>query len=189
MSAIRSLPRRSSLWLLIVTSFCLGACRPVDPVGPQTTDTPAPIPVTPTPLPASPTPPTPSPAAPTTTPEPETPTPQGGETASPACLVTPVAEQPAAGICVTSEEETITLHIHPDIPDPRCAQVRPDQGLRVINHLDQAIQVSLACHQMEIRPGAEGVFQAPVGAFLSAGVHRLEVSPCCGPEIWVLEAQ
>ena len=79
----------------------------------------------------------------------------------------------------------VTITIYPDIPDPRCAIVRPEQRLRIVNSTAIPLQVSLASFQAEIGPGAEYAFELPLGEFLAPGVHLVQVLPCCGPELWL----
>jgi hypothetical protein len=104
-------------------------------------------------------------------------------TAPTAALATPVADSPAAGICAEHEGELVSVTIRPDIPDPRCSYVRPDQLLRVVNQREEILTVSLAGLETEIAPGDEHVFEQPFGSLLMPGVHRFDVSPCCGAEL------
>ncbi len=103
-------------------------------------------------------------------------------------LATPVSQEPAAGICGATEAAEITITIYPDIPDPRCAIVRPEQRLRLVNKTTLLLQVSLAAFQTELEPGAEYTFDLPLGEFLAPGVHLVQVLPCCGPELWLKPA-
>ncbi len=48
---------------------------------------------------------------------------------------------------------------------------------------DERLLVSLARLETEIAPGDEHVFDEPFGALLMPGVHRFDVSPCCGAEL------
>jgi hypothetical protein len=98
-------------------------------------------------------------------------------------LATPIADSPAAGICAEQEGSLVTVTIFPDIPDPRCSFVRPEQQLRVINMRSETLKVSLAGLEAEIAPGEEHVFEEPFGALLMPGVHRFDVLPCCGAEL------
>ncbi|MGD8751898.1 MAG: hypothetical protein PVG14_10775 [Anaerolineales bacterium] len=100
-------------------------------------------------------------------------------------LATPVSEQPAAGICGGMDGEVVTITIFPDIPDPRCALVRPEQLLRVINKREEMIQISLAGIEVSVEPGQTYEFATPLGQLLAKGVHRVEVLPCCGAELWL----
>lgn len=96
---------------------------------------------------------------------------------------TPIADSPAAGICAEHEGSLVSVTIYPDIPDPRCSLVRADQHLRVINMRSERIEVNLARLQTEIAPGEDCIFVEPFAALLMPGVHRFDVSPCCGAEI------
>ena len=96
---------------------------------------------------------------------------------------TPIADSPAAGICAEHEGSLVSVTIFPDIPDPRCSLVRPDQRLRVINMRSENIAVNLARLRAEIGPGEDYTFVEPFGVLLMPGVHRFDVSPCCGAEL------
>jgi len=57
---------------------------------------------------------------------------------------TPYASSPAAGVCAGPVEEQIaSIEIWPDMPDPRCLQLSPEQYLQVTNHTDTGIQYRL----------------------------------------------
>jgi hypothetical protein len=81
--------------------------------------------------------------------------------------------------------ETVTFTIYPDIPDPRCLEVNPDQRLRVINQRGELLHFVIGPFEAEVAPGGEHIFDTPVGEYLAPGVHRLETSPCCSPELWL----
>jgi hypothetical protein len=98
---------------------------------------------------------------------------------------TPVAESPAAGICATSEGMQVTITIYPDIPDPRCSLIRPEQILKVVNAREDPLLVSIGQMEAEIAPGSSYLFDLPFGKYLAPGVHRIEVQPCCGAELWL----
>jgi hypothetical protein len=100
-------------------------------------------------------------------------------------LATPVSESPAAGICAEPEGRLVVFTILPDIPDPRCARVRPDQILQVVNSSGKPILVSLGTFTASLQPGDEHTFDVPFGDYLEPGVHFVQVLPCCGPEIWL----
>jgi hypothetical protein len=100
-------------------------------------------------------------------------------------LATPYALRPAAGICASFESELVVVTLNPDVPDPRCSKVRPDQKLKVINQTQITLQVSLGNFLASLVPGAVVVFDTPIGDYLATGVHQLQVSPCCGPELWL----
>lgn len=102
-------------------------------------------------------------------------------------LATPVAQEPAAGICASFEGQVAEFRIEPGIPNPRCAKVRADQLLKVVNGTDGAVDVMIGTYQAHLEPGDEYAIDTPFGDYLAPGVHLLQVLPCCGPEI-VLEA-
>jgi len=115
------------------------------------------------------------------------PTPIPASTGTPFPLATPYAQLPAAGICAGSEGEMVKVTIYPDIPEPRCSKVRADQKLTVINQTQNTVQISIGRFSSSLEPGTGMVFDIPFGEYLAAGVHQLQVSPCCGPELWLEE--
>lgn len=100
-------------------------------------------------------------------------------------LATPVADSPAAGICPETEGEIVTVTIYPDIPDPRCRIAAPDQMLEVVNARDVTLFVTLGDLEAQIAPGESYLFERIFRDYLAPGVHRIEVSPCCGAELWL----
>lgn len=100
---------------------------------------------------------------------------------------TPYAQSPAAGICPEIEGEIVSMTINPDVPDPRCVIVQPDQRLRVVNNLDELITASLGSLSTSIAPKAEHTFEKTFGEVLMPGVHNLGVNTCCGGSIWLKE--
>lgn len=100
-------------------------------------------------------------------------------------LATPVSQEPAAGICGSSGTEVIEATIYPDIPDPRCAQVRAEQVLRVVNRTEGPLEVRIGPFAATVEPGGEYTLDVPFGDYLAPGVHSLLVLPCCGPELWL----
>jgi hypothetical protein len=98
---------------------------------------------------------------------------------------TPYADTPAAGICAEFEGEIVTMTINPDMPDPRCIIVKPDQRLRVVNNLESEIQASLGSLSSSIVPDDDYTFEKTFGELLLPGVHSLGVTPCCGGSIWL----
>jgi hypothetical protein len=103
-------------------------------------------------------------------------------------LATPYAQEPAAGICGEFEGSLVSVSLRPDVPDPRCVRVRPDQHLSVKNETDQTLQVSLAGFHAELAPGQEITFETPFGEYLAPGVHQLITSaPPGGSEIWLIK--
>ncbi len=113
------------------------------------------------------------------------PTPTIAFTTQPNILATPYAQDPAAGICASFEGEVVTITLDPDVPDPRCSKVRPDQKLSVINRTQKTLEVSIGSFTTSLKPGAETQFDTPFGEYLASGVHQLRVSPCCGAELWL----
>jgi hypothetical protein len=112
---------------------------------------------------------------------------QGQDTPMPQALATPYAQQPAAGICAEFEGSLVSISLRPDVPDPRCVRVKPDQYLSIKNETDQRLQVSIAHIRSELDPGEEITFETPFGEYLASGVHQLTTSaPPGGPEIWLV---
>lgn len=119
----------------------------------------------------------PTPAAPTPTHAIPTPT---------YTLATPYAKEPAAGICASFEGELVKVTLNPDVPDPRCTIVRTDQKLTVINNTQNILQISIGRFTASLEPGKETIIDTPFGEYLApGGVHQLQVSPCCGSELWL----
>jgi len=79
----------------------------------------------------------------------------------------------------------VKVTLNPDMPDPRCSIVRPDQKLSVINKTQNTLEVSIGRFSASLEPGAEILFDTPFGEYLAPGVHQLLVLPCCGPELWL----
>jgi len=102
-------------------------------------------------------------------------------------LATPYSQEPAAGICASFDGKIVTVTLNPDIPDPRCAKVRADQTLTIINRTQNTLQVSIGSFSYSLEPGASKVIDTPFGDYLAPGVHQLQVSPCCGSELWLEE--
>ena len=100
-------------------------------------------------------------------------------------LATPVSQEPAAGICDGFDGPVVEFRIEPGIPDPRCARVRPDQHLKVVNKTDGPLDLMIGTYSSHLEPGGETVIDTPFGDYLAPGVHLLQVLPCCGPELWL----
>ena len=100
-------------------------------------------------------------------------------------LATPVADSPAAGICPETEGEIVTVTIQSDIPDPRCSMAAPDQMLEVVNERDVTVFVTIGELEAQIAPGESYLFERIFRDYLAPGVHRIEVEPCCGAELWL----
>lgn len=105
----------------------------------------------------------------------------------PLLLATPVSQEPAAGICASFDGETVEIRINADIPDPRCTRVTPGQRLKVINATAGRVQVHIGPYDAAIEPGGEHLLDTTFGEYLAPGVHLLQVQPCCGPELWLVE--
>jgi len=100
-------------------------------------------------------------------------------------LATPVSQEPAAGICGSVDGAVVEFRIEPGIPDPRCARVRPDQHLKVMNKTDGPLDLVIGTFSFHLEPGDEFTIEVPFGEYLAPGVHLLQVLPCCGPEFWL----
>jgi len=104
-------------------------------------------------------------------------------------LATPKSLEPAAGICAEPPaSHWVLFTLNADIPDPRCAKVRPDQALNVTNNTDAPVLVTIAGREAEVRPGGEQEIAGAVGTYLAPGVHSLMTSLYGGggPEVWVM---
>jgi hypothetical protein len=117
------------------------------------------------------------------------PTPTIRITSQPNTLATPYAQQLAAGICASFEGEMVKVTLNPDIPDPRCTKVRADQKLTVVYQTQDTLQISIGRFTASLGPGKETTFDTSFGEYLEAGVHQLQVSPCCGAELWLEESK
>ena len=104
---------------------------------------------------------------------------------TPSVRATPYADTPAAGICGAIEGELVTMTINPDVPDPRCVVVRPEQRLRVVNGREDSITVSLFTLSAQLDPGQQVTFDVTFGELLLPGVHLLDVSACCSGALWL----
>ena len=114
-------------------------------------------------------------------------TPTAKDTSLPYALATPYALEPAAGICATFDGTVVTVTLNADVPDPRCAKVRPDQTLKLINNTISPLTVSIGEFKSALLAANAYAIDVPFGDYLEPGVHQLEVSPCCGAELWLVE--
>jgi hypothetical protein len=114
-----------------------------------------------------------------------TPTPSIGITSQPISLATPYAQQPAAGICASPTGEIVKVTLNPDLPDPRCIKVSADQKLSVLNQTQYRLNICIGRFTTSLESGQETIFDTPFGDYLEPGVHLLQVSPCCGAELWL----
>ncbi len=117
----------------------------------------------------------------------ETTTPTAKETSLPYALATPYAQEPASGICATFDGDVVTITLNADVPDPRCAKVRHDQTLKVVNNTVSPLTVSIGPFKSALLAANSYSIDVPFGDYLEPGVHQLEVSPCCGAELWLVE--
>jgi len=100
-------------------------------------------------------------------------------------LATPYAQEPAAGICASYDGTIVRVSVNADIPDPRCIKVSADQKLNIINHTQNTLEVTLGRFTASLEPGKETTFDTPFGEYLQPGVHQIQVTPCCGAELWL----
>ena len=97
------------------------------------------------------------------------------------------SDTPAAGICEPITGSQITLAITVDVPSPRCARLDPSQMLSFTNQTGSSIILSLAWYTIPIGPVETFTFDAPLGAFLSPGVHHVVVQGSGNaPELWLI---
>lgn len=102
------------------------------------------------------------------------------------------SRQPAAGVCGRVGASVVTVKIEPDVPLPRCAQVRADQSLRVVNRTGDYGQHG---HPIRVRwipgrpvtlaPGESHTFPRRFGDYLQRGVHVLRITRAYAAEIWL----
>jgi hypothetical protein len=105
-------------------------------------------------------------------------------------LKPPDSEFPAAGICAEPGiSQVVTITFREDVPDPRCAKVNVPQRLRIVNQREQAARIVFGPYDVTIEPGAEQLFDAPVGTYLAPGVHTLGSPDIEGyaADVWVLD--
>jgi hypothetical protein len=101
---------------------------------------------------------------------------------------------PAAGVCGRYRGHVVTVAAAPDVPVPRCARVRPEQDLRVVNHTSQygqparTVVVRFAGSQpTTLQVGESVTYRRPFGDYLAPGVHSVHMSVFAGggAEIWL----
>lgn len=98
------------------------------------------------------------------------------------------SEEPAAGICASSDDILVLVRIVPGaMPDPRCLEIQPDQYLQFRNETNENVLLQLGRFEATIRPGEMQAFDEAGGSFLAAGVHRPGLSAGSAPEIWLKE--
>jgi hypothetical protein len=96
-------------------------------------------------------------------------------------LATPYAQEPAEGICATSQGMVVEITINVDVPSPRCAIIRSDQTLTGANATSSTVQVAIGHFSSTILPSPEYSIDVPFGDYLAVGVHQLTVTPYSGP--------
>jgi hypothetical protein len=106
-------------------------------------------------------------------------------TTQPVYRATPVAQEPAAGICASFDGPAVEVTLLPGIPDPRCAIVRPDQLLTITNQTGSPVEFTLGQFTALLDHEASYTIETPFGEYLAPGVHALQVDPCCGGELWL----
>ena len=116
-----------------------------------------------------------------------TPSPKPDATQTTVALATPYAQQPAAGICASTDGESVVITLNPELPDPRCSKVLANQKLTVINNTQSDLLVAIGSFEENLAPGGRFTIDKPFGEYLAPGVHQLTVTPCCGAEIWLEE--
>jgi hypothetical protein len=79
----------------------------------------------------------------------------------------------------------VTINIYPDIPDPRCSQVRAEQKLIIINKSISTLQLSIGVFKSSLLPGSSYAIDFPFGDYLEPGVHQVVVTPCCNADLWL----
>jgi hypothetical protein len=119
------------------------------------------------------------------------PAPNSGPTARSSKLPA-TSRQPAAGVCGRVGASVVMVKIEPDVPLPRCAQVRPDQSLRVVNRTGDYGQQG---HRIRVRwipgqpvtlaPGQSHTFPRRFGDYLQRGVHVLRITRAYAAEVWL----
>ena len=80
-----------------------------------------------------------------------------------------------------------------DVPSPRCLVVTPGERILVVNRSAAfrrraavAVTVRLGAYSVRLAPQQAAVFPAPVGTYLSNGLHGLRASPLPGPSVMVV---
>ena len=109
-------------------------------------------------------------------------------------LVPADGRSPVAPICGAQSGPVVTFDVNPDTPMPRCAMVRRDQLIRVVNTTNRfgspgaAITVTFAEYPpRELQVGQATTFDRPVGEYLAVGVHGVSISAYRGggAQVWL----
>src|SRR5262249_49217563 len=91
-------------------------------------------------------------------------------------LEPPDAANPAAGACEPSSGAVATVSVGSadNVPSPRCAIVRDNQRVRVVNVGATTLDVTIGKHfQANVPAHGEYTFRDAVDAYLAHGVHYL----------------
>ncbi len=99
------------------------------------------------------------------------------------------SKEPAAGICAGPiDGPIVTIEIDQDVPTPRCSLVRPDQGVRFVNHLGEPVQLTLGRYSGTAPANGDLLFDVPVSSYLGPGNHVVDASAPTGrAEVFVVE--
>ena len=99
---------------------------------------------------------------------------------------------PAAGVCGQVASPVVTVRIEPDVPMPRCVQVRGDQSLRVVNRTGDYGQNAhpvrvrwLPGRPVRLAPGQSHHFPRRFDDYLERGVHDLRITRAYAGQIWL----
>jgi hypothetical protein len=105
----------------------------------------------------------------------------------PGAMVPAVSSVPAAGICPVVPGPIVTIATDPDVPTPRCVQIRADQRLEILNSSNGygvrglPVTVVFADYPARIIPvGESTLFNRPVGDLLAVGVQSVYFSAIRG---------
>jgi hypothetical protein len=102
-------------------------------------------------------------------------------------LAAPITQKPAAGICAEFEGKSVIITIYPDMPDPKCSFINPEQVLEIVNERKETLHIKIGHLKAKLLPNQSHTFDLPVGMYLAPGVHLIEVQPCCSAELWLRE--
>ena len=110
-------------------------------------------------------------------------------TATTSAVLAPADTQtPAAGTCLPADGPVATVTLSPDVPQPRCVVVKPEQRLDLVNPGQTAVTATLGAQTIIVPAGQTGRIDLAFGDYLEPGVHRLDVAELyasSSPEIWL----
>jgi hypothetical protein len=55
----------------------------------------------------------------------------------------------------------------------------------LLNNAQKSLLVTIGRFTSNVEPGGKTMIDTPFGEYLAPGVHQLQVSPCCGVELWL----